>query len=147
MDEPSVLDYVLEKLAFWRKSEVAIPAGEEVPKPPVSEPAGDQPKKGFWMGMFILLPPLFAIFAQVFSEPDNRSKPLLIFLYILAYGSLLLLIIFRNWHIEPLKQDKGEAGDLSVRWVQFLIGSGFGYLAFLFFLGNRFNIINISHSK
>lgn len=144
MDEPSVLDYVLEKLAFWRKSKVTIPAGEEVPKPPVSEPAGDQPKKGFWMGIFILLPPLFAIFAQVFSEPDNKSKPLLIFLYILAYGSLLLLIIFRNWHIEPLIPEKEEAGDFSFRWIPLVIGSIFSFLAFLFFIGNLFTIINVS---
>ena len=144
MDEPSVLDYVLEKLAFWRKSTVSIPAGEDIQKPRVSEPAGDQAKKDFRKGILILLPPLFAIFAQVFGEPYNRSKPVLIFLYIVATGSLLLLIRFRIWYIEPLKLDEGEAEDFTVRWPQFLIGSGYGTLAFLFFLGNQFNIINIS---
>lgn len=144
MEEPSVLDYVLEKLTFWRESKVTIPSAEEEQQPPDSDSSGEQRIKHTWKNIFIFLPPLFAITAQIFSEPSNRSPALVIFFYIAAAGSLLSLIIFRDWKIEPLVPDKGEAGIFTIRWVLFGIGSGFGILAFLLFLGNRFTIINVT---
>ena len=33
MEEPSVLDFVLEKLTFWKKSQLSIPELEEDSKP------------------------------------------------------------------------------------------------------------------
>ncbi len=144
MDEPSVLDFVLEKLTFWKESKVTIPSTEEEQGPPDSDSNGKQRKKYIWRKVLIFLPLLFAITAQIFSEPPDRSPALVIFFYIAAAGSLLLLIIFRDWQIEPLIPEKGEAGTFTIRWGLFGIGSGFGILAFLLFLGNRFTGINIS---
>ncbi len=144
MDEPSVLDFVLEKLTFWRESKVTIPSAEEEQQPPDSGSVGEQRIKHIWRKILIFLPPLFAITAQVFSEPANRSQALVIFFYISAAGSLLLLIIFRDWQIEPLILEKEEAGIFTVHWVLFGIGCAFGILAFLLFLGNRFTGINVS---
>ncbi len=144
MDEPSVLDFVLEKLMFWRESKVTIPSAEEEQGPSDSVSIGEQRIKHIWRKILIFLPPLFAITAQIFSEPPNRSPALVIFFYISAAGSLLLLIIFRDWQIEPLIPEKGEAGIFTVHWGLFGIGCGFGILAFLLFLGNRFTGINIS---
>jgi len=144
MDEPSVLDFVLEKLTFWRESKVTIPSAEEEQQPPDSDSIGEQRIKHIWRKMLFFLPPLFAITAQIFSEPPNRSPALVIFFYISAAGSLLLLIFFRDWQIEPLIPEKGEAGIFSVHWALFGIGIGFGILAFLLFLGNRFTGINVS---
>jgi len=76
MDEPSVLDFVLEKLAFWRESKVVIPSAEEGKKPPISDIPRDQKSKLAWKNLYFFLPPLFAITAQVFSEPPNRSPSL-----------------------------------------------------------------------
>jgi hypothetical protein len=144
MDEPSVLDFVLEKLTFWRESKVTIPSAEEEQQLPDSDSIGEQRIEHIWRKILIFLPPLFAITAQIFSEPPNRSPALVIFFYISAAGSLLLLIFFRDWQIEPLIPEKGEAGIFTVHWALFGIGSGFGILAFLLFLGNRFTGINIS---
>ena len=144
MDEPSVLDFVLEKLAFWRESKVVIPSAEEGKKPPISDIPGDQKSKLAWKKLFFFLPPLFAITAQTFSEPPNRTPSLVIFFYIAAVGGLLLLIFFRNWQIEPLIPEEGEAGIITVRYVLFGIGIVFGVFAFLFFLANQFNFVNVS---
>jgi len=144
MNEPSVLDFVLEKLTFWRESKVTIPSAEEEQQPPDSGSVREPRIKHIWRKILIFLPPLFAITAQIFSEPANRSQALVIFFYISAAGSLLLLIIFRDWQIEPLMPEEGEAGIFTVHWVLFGIGCAFGILAFLLFLGNRFTGINVS---
>ena len=144
MDEPSVLDFVLEKLAFWRESKVVIPSAEEGKKPPISDIPRDQRSKLAWKKLFFFLPPLFAITAQTFSEPPNRIPSLVIFFYIAAVGGLLLLIFFRDWQIEPLIPEEGEAGIITVRYVLFGIGIVFGVFAFLFFLANQFNFVNVS---
>ncbi len=144
MEEPSVLDYVLEKLTFWKESKLFIPDLEEDPKPAGPGIDGDESKSRIWKSILFLLPILFAITAQVFGEPDNRSPLLVIFFYIAAALSLLLLVLFRNWKVEPLISDPGEAGEFTVRWIQFLVGMCISVLAFLFFLGNLFNAINLT---
>ena len=144
MDEPSVLDFVLEKLTFWRESKVTIPSADEEQQPSDSDFIREQRIKHIWRKILIFLPPLFALTAQIFSEPPNRSQALVIFFYISAAGSLLLLIIFRDWQVEPLIPEAEEAGSFTVHWVLFGIGCGFGILAFLMFLGNRFTGINVS---
>ncbi|MCJ7715569.1 MAG: glycosyltransferase family 39 protein [Anaerolineales bacterium] len=142
MDEPSVLDFVLEKLAFWREGKVVIPSAIDGKKPPDSDLPGDQKPKLAWKKLFIFLPPLFAITAQLFSEPPNRSSSLVIFFYTAAAGGLLLLIFYWDWQIEPLIPEEGEAGIITVRYILFGIGIVFGVFAFLFFIGNIFNPVN-----
>jgi len=144
MEEPSVLDFVLEKLTFWKESKLSIPELEEDSKPvdPGFDPG--ESKSWIWKSMLFLLPILFAITAQVFGEPDNRSPVLITFFYVAAALSLILLVLFRNWKVEPLISDQNEAGELTVRWIQFSVGIGISVLAFFFFLGNLFNVINLT---
>jgi len=144
MEEPSVLDFVLEKLTFWKESKLFIPELEEDPIPEDPGLDGGESKSRIWKSMLFLFPILFAITAQVFGEPDNRSPMLITFFYIAAALSLLLLVLFRNWKVEPLIPDQGETGEFTVRWVQFLVGMCLSVLAFFFFLGNLFNVINLT---
>lgn len=144
MEEPSVLDYVLEKLTFWRKSSLEIPPAEQGSEPDKAAQPRIDPGRGSWKIYLVFLPTLFAIIAQLFGEPDNRSSALMIFFYAAAGIALLLLIIFKDWKLDTLLPDEGEASDFSVRWVQFLIGSVLSVLAFFFFTGNMFNLLNIS---
>ncbi len=144
MGEPSVLDYVLEKLKFWRKSSLVIPPaekGSELDKP---VPPRSDSERGSRKTYFFFLPTLFAISAQLFGEPDNRSAALMIFFYAAAGIALMLLIIFKDWKLDNLLPDEGEAGDFSVRWIPFLVGSFLSVLAFFFFTGNLFNLLNFS---
>jgi len=144
MEEPSVLDYVLEKLTFWRKSSLVIPPAVEEQE--TDEPARTKsgPEKGDWKKYLVFLPSLFAIIAQVFGEPENRSAALMIFFYTAAAIGLFLLIIYKNWKLDALVLDEGEASSFSVRWIPFLAGSLFSVLAFFFFTGNLFNVINVT---
>ncbi|TFG50191.1 MAG: hypothetical protein E4H33_00655, partial [Anaerolineales bacterium] len=96
MDEPSVLDYVREKLAFWRKSSLTIPPADEKPLLPEHESGSGSIQSHSWKKYLIFLPSLFAITAQIFGEPDHRSRVLVIFFYTAAAGSLVLLTLFRN---------------------------------------------------
>ncbi len=144
MEEPSVLDFVLDKLTFWKESTLSIPALEEDQKPENAALDPDGSTVRIWKGILPLVPMLFAITAQVFAEPGSRSPQLVIFFYIAAAGSIVLLILFRNWRIEPLESDEGEAGEFTIRWVHFLVGIGISVLAFFFFEGNLFNGINLT---
>jgi hypothetical protein len=142
MDEPSVLDFILDKLTFWKKDTVSIPAVELDEKPVTQKIPAKKKELKSWQGLLTLIPLLLAIIAQVFCEPDQRSAGLAIFFYTGAAVGQLLLVFFRNWELSPLVQDQGEAGDLKFRWVLFVIGAAFCILAFLFFLGNLFNFLN-----
>jgi len=146
MEEPSVLDYVKEKLTFWKKGQIQIPDGEEQPEDQPPQPAleRERSKFGFWPLLSIAVPPFLAIFAQLFAAPEVRSKGLVIFFYCLAALSLVLLIIFKLWKTDSLNPGEGEADQLKVRWVQLLVGSLFSLLAFVMFAGNRFNSVNVS---
>ncbi len=97
MEEPSVLDYVLEKLTFWRKGSLVIPPAEQGPELVKPTQPRSEYDRGSWKKYLVFLPTLFAIIAQIFGEPENRSSALMIFFYAAAGIGLLLLIIFKNW--------------------------------------------------
>jgi len=143
MQEPSVLDYVIEKLTFWRKGNLEIPPAEQKPELDESLLSKGTSEKGLWKKFLVFLPGLFAIIAQIFGEPANRSASLLIFFYAAAGTGLLLLIIFKDWEIDTLLPDEGEASEFTVRWIPFLVGIALSVLAFFFFTGNIFNFINV----
>ncbi len=143
MEEPSVLDYVLEKLAFWRKSELVIPPSEHESELDRPIQTRAEIEKGSWKKYLVFIPVLFAIIAQIFGEPENRSPALMIFFYAAAGITLVALVIFRNWKLDSLLPDEGEAGDFSIRWIPFLVGSILSVLAFFFFTANLFNLINV----
>ena len=144
MEEPSVLDFVLDKLTFWKESKLSIPPLEADPQLADPKPVPVESKGRIWKSISPLIPLLFAIIAQIFGEPDNRSPQLIIFFYCAAAVSLILLVLFRNWNIEPLIRDQDEAGEFTIRWVQFLTGMVISGLAFFFFGGNLFNGINLT---
>ena len=144
MEEPSVLDYVIEKLTFWKKGQLRIPPVEEPEEPGQPSPVKERSRSALWQGITIFLPLIFALIGQNFGEPENRSAGLVIFFYASAAVSLVLLIHFKNWQVGSLIQEKGEAGPFKVRWVQFLFGSAVSLLAFAFFVSNQFNLINVS---
>ena len=143
MEEPSVLDFLKEKLTFWKKGQIHIPPGE---MPPAEEPPQeeDRPKSSYWPLLAITVPPFLAILAQVFAAPGERSQGLVITLYALAGLSLILLIIFKHWKTDSLLPEEGEADQFKVRWIQFLAGSVLSIMAFATFGGNLFTAGNVT---
>jgi hypothetical protein len=143
MDEPSVLDFIIDKLVFWRKSRVTVPPEVDKEGTTKVDPPREKKSSSIWQGILILIPTLLAIIAQVFCEPEYRSQALVIFFYISAIGGLLIWIFLKDWKITPLQPDQGEADEFSIRWILLLIGSLSSGVAFLFFLGNFFTYINL----
>ena len=58
MEEPSVLDFVLEKLTFWRESTLNIPPAKEEPGLEIPEENISRMKNGFWRRYLVFLPAL-----------------------------------------------------------------------------------------
>ncbi len=144
MEEPSVLDYVIEKLTFWKKGQLSIPAVEE-PEEPDQPPSKKRPSQSIrWQPLVILLPVFLALLAQLFGERQGRSAGVVLFFYGSAVATLILLVYFKKWRVDSLEVWEGEAGPFKVRWIQFLAGSVVSLLAFFFFTGNQFNLINVS---
>ena len=144
MEEPSVLDYVIDKLTFWKKGQLSIPLLEESEEsyPLPSEKV--KVKSALWQRMVVFLPVIFALLAQTFGEPEGRSPGLMIFFYLSGATSLAVLAFSGKWQMGSLFKTGVEAGPFKVRWVNFIFGWAISMLAFGFFAGNQFNLINIS---
>lgn len=150
MEEPSVLDYLIDLLTFWKKKTIEIPpAGEEEPSPPVQAPPEEEKeerkKKGFFNRVWVILQPLFlALIAQFFLEPPRRSKGIGIALYLLAAVILVVLIQRKSWFLPPVSPSKEQEERDTLRLAPLFIGVAFSLLAFVFFSGNQFTPLNVS---
>lgn len=150
MEEPSVLDYLIDRLTFWRKKAIEIPpAGEEEPplpvQPPQEEEEAERKKKGFFNRVWVILQPLLlALIAQFFLEPPRRSKGIGIAFYLLAVVILGFLIQRKSWLLPPVSPAKVQEEKDSLRLAPLFIGVAFSLLAFVFFSGNQFTPLNVS---
>lgn len=152
MQEPSVLDYVKSKLAFWKQSSIEIPVPEPdaVSSPAagemndsaaaqvedsrkawaVSNPlAGSSASSIFLIGLVLS----FALLAQGFLEPPNRAAVLGMIAYAVT-AAALGLGYFRNLILPSAPPEDAHAPErLSFRAEGFLIGLGLMLLAFITF--------------
>jgi len=145
MEEPSVLDYIIDKLTFWRESTLEIPeegsasTGSSGPK---STPRGSEFPLGKMLG--ILGSVILALLAQRVLEPPTRSPAAGLLLYIAAAAGLVYLALKGTWKVEPLSPDDQKEISFQVHWHWLAAGLLVSMLAWLLFLGNRFTIINVS---
>lgn len=144
MNEPSVLDYLIERLTFWREKTVQIPSPETPADDQLAEDREGQPlTAGFQVQRWLIwLPPLLAWAAQLLLEPPSRSVFPAVILYLGAAGVLLVLIWKNYWaYALPSKDQAGPfAEGIKGKW---LVGGVFSsLLAFFLFLGNRFSLLN-----
>lgn len=151
MEEPSVLDYLIEKITFWKKQTIEIPpADEEETAPPPVQPPPEEAvkegkKKGFLNRVWIILQPLLlALIAQFFLEPPRRAKGIGITLYILAAVILVVLIQRKSWSLPPVPMSNKQEEKDRLRLTPLFIGVAFSLLAFVFFSGNLFTSLNVS---
>lgn len=144
MEEPSVLDYVLEKLAFWKEGSIVIPRGAV--EPPSSEKADTEVRKitildRSWVST---LPVVLGLTAQFFLEPPGRSPWLGLVLYMMAGGLLTLLVVRKRWHLQDVPAVKTADIADTVSLIPLLSGLVFVLMAFFLFSGNRYTLINVS---
>lgn len=172
LTEPSVLDFVLEKLQFWRKGTLTLPAMDDAVAPPelaaaallepgeagaapqpLAESAPQPPAEPLrwpWRGLAALL---LALAAQTAFEPPDRAWQTGLLLWA---GALLVLIWSwrRNeWLLANLRPDRLDpVQSQGVRLFDLVLGTilaliafflfGSYHLGFLISDGNKFTFIN-----
>lgn len=167
MDEPSVLDYVKAKLAFWKASSIKIPSTDEVDalsnKPVTGELRPVQPvaqaqeipekrkrvSKGYMPSAVpLLLAPLaLVLIAQGFLEPPGRAWKLSMFIYAVA-AALIAVAYFRNLLLAGNNSEEVQDPPVfTFRFSGVLVGTVLMVLTFLFFGSKppevpKFNFIN-----
>lgn len=149
MEEPSVLDYLISKLTFWRKSSLEIPALAEEERAEVdaegfSEQEAKKTRFSFQGNWLVLAPLGLALLAQLALEPPSRSWRAGLGLYVLAVGSLIWLLVRGSWKPVPLPLDRELDLSLAFRDNVFLIATGLSVAAFFLFRNNRFNPLNLT---
>jgi hypothetical protein len=162
MNEPSVLDYIKEKLRFWKKTDLQLPDAEEIneaaPNPGIETEAAIHPreevstKKVLFPGIRIpwraIIALVIAIIGQGLLEPPNASKGAALALYLAATALLIWSAISNEWKIADT-QDRTEIEwpIFKIRWQFLLAGSLLTGLTYLAFNGYVFNFIAISISS
>jgi hypothetical protein len=161
MDEPSVLDYVKSKLAFWKGSSIQIPVPEdETQTAPVSaemvEPgaAGSAKKARLAVQPFSLAGLLLALaslalslIAQSLVEPPNRAWQASLFIYGIA-AAMVGMAFYRSLMIPAdLPTEENRPDSLAFRLPGLIAGLVLMALTFLFFgrgVGDvpEFNLLN-----
>ena len=146
MDEPSVLDYLKAKLAFWKKSDLQFPDLAENPQLPDQALAGDLPLstpsselvsdafKGLpWMAILALV---FAFMGQMVIEPPARAAGLGLAFYAIAAlfaaaGMLRKQVALADVEPEPEPHPQTPSDDLRLPWLVSVAGITLGAVIFL----------------
>jgi 4-amino-4-deoxy-L-arabinose transferase-like glycosyltransferase len=143
MDEPSVLDYVIDKLIFWKQAEISLPGEEDKPSEE-HDPAVSTREKASWDGLLLLLPVTLALIGQSLLEPPYRAATAGVLLYLISISLLVWLILRGTWKLNPVPPDQEQLPTPRIRFGLLAGGVVISILAYLLFLGNMFTIINFS---
>jgi hypothetical protein len=160
MDEPSLLDYLKERLKFWQRGErIRIPDAPAQEEKAIKAFPVEKKKKAADGGLGLvlavralpvssLLALFFALIGQSIFEPRPGTEANArlsggLFFYGLAALLLALALLRRQWPLaEP--QPEGEAVDaLKFRWVPLVLCLPLSLTAFLAFSGNLFTPLNL----
>lgn len=156
MNEPSILDYLIDKLTFWRESTLDVPPAEQAAE---RGARGERAAADRAMGRtllsqrwLVLIPLLLVWSAQLLLEPPGRSSAPAVILYGLGVLLLVVLIRLNIWKIPALQEKPAEDLNNDLRWRWFTVGLILSLAAFWFFgvnpigpgafSGNRFNVLN-----
>ena len=143
MEEPSLLDYLKERLDLRRifRGEVAVPREEPTPKTPEEDKEKTPVTIQFpWRLLLVLL---LALLGQRFFEPEASQPALGIVFYAFAIGLLILLLVKKEWRLLPVKPDAAEQFSLTYRRTPLLFFVPLFLLAFFLFSGNQFTLLNL----
>jgi hypothetical protein len=158
MEEPSVLDYLKDRLRPWRKPDHPLPKeplGESVDKEVVQpsevarpvqavavEKQAGPPIRLPWRSFLALG---LAMLAQITLQPGpNRDWLPGVLLYLASAASLVWSVLQDEWKLAPLPEGQSRSDPLTVRWVPAVVGLLLAGLVFLTSGGNRLNLLNLS---
>lgn len=135
LSEPSVWDYVIEKIKFWETMPPSTPGNQDEAKPVQKI---DFP----W---FTLAAVILAIIAQLSLEPSvNRTAWFGILLYAVAFVCALVAIFKQEWKLPEIKPNASSVMKTAFKIELLLIGFGFGIVAYVLFGSGQFGFFNIA---
>jgi 4-amino-4-deoxy-L-arabinose transferase-like glycosyltransferase len=158
-EEPSILDYIKQKLSPWKAQTIKIPK-DELPSEKLSSQLVSQEEPSVQIHPEIQAPPErkfpwkdfpwrslvalgLALFAQYSLEPRlNRSWTLGVILYLLSLGWLIWALRNGEWQLAPQRDDERSPDSGKFRLYPLIASGVFSLLAFLGFSGNLFTAAN-----
>ncbi len=143
MDEPSLLDYLKERLDLRRilRGEAAKPPILPLPdKPEEAQDQGNANTRFPWRVIPVLL---LALLGQRFFEPGSAQPALGIIFYMFTVGLLIFLLIKKDWQLPTVKPDEADQLSLRYRRVPLIIFVPLFLLTFFLFSGNQFTFLNV----
>ena len=151
MDEPSLLDYLREKLSLKNLFSGKPAASEAQLETPEQEPVETDPQADSihtpslaanapWFPLAALL---LALVGQRFLEPATRNLKLGIAFYLLAVAALVLAIIRKEWTLASLAEQGTAQTQPRIRLFTALVLAALLLLSFFAFSGNKFSFLNI----
>lgn len=162
MEEPTVLDYVKEKLHFWKKGTLAFPtevvnqiaidgAEGELPAEPASFFDGSTESTAERIYSILRLIPkwsLLALFAALFGqmiiERTHEQWQAGFFLYVSALGLVGIAIRKNEWNLTPIPSANEEFAPIRITKRLFFVILPLVLLTFLLFGNGKFNFFNAS---
>jgi hypothetical protein len=134
-DEPSVWDYVIEKIKFW----------ETTPLGAHGDPGEAESVQKINFPWFTLAAAILAVIAQLSFEPSaNRFAWFGILLYAGALGCVCIAIFKGEWNLPEIKPNTSSVMKTDFKIELLLIGFGFGIVAYVLFGSGQFGLFNIA---
>jgi hypothetical protein len=134
-DEPSVWDYVIEKIKFW----------ETTPPDTHGDMGEAESVQKINFPWFTLATAILAVIAQLSFEPSaNRFAWFGILLYAGALGCVCIAIFKGEWNLPEIKPNTSSVMKTDFKIELLLIGFGFGIVAYVLFGSGQFGLFNIA---
>ncbi len=165
MEEPSVLDWVKEKLAFWRQhrpseqTQVQMEMDElfeDEPVEPVVKVVANtvdvEPrllhlektlKIPYRLPWRAYLAVILGLVGQRMLAPETRNLGVGLTLYGVGVAFLIWGLFIKEWHLNQLPENLDEVLPHKFRRGLFLVAMGLLVVAFVVLGGNQFNFINL----
>jgi hypothetical protein len=134
MAEPNVLEYLKDKLIFWKDAPSTIVTDYSEPEHTLRYRAAP------WLTLITLA---LALVAQFALEPPHRFLSLGILFYILSTIALIFAILQSEWLIAPMSAEEDHFNDYSIDLNGLIGGISLAIAAFLAFRNNRFTLFNL----
>ena len=153
MEEPSVLDYLKEKLNPRRWFRHDLPPPLKPAETQISEPEQPGGVKTIFMVSFFkligrlpwrsMLAVVLALIAQVQFEPPTQIATWGMIFYIAAGVFLVWALLVKEWQLPDIKTESAQSIGLELRTVPLFIFIVYIFATFLTFGGGNFTVINV----
>jgi len=145
MDEPSVLDFVKAKIAFWKKADVSIPVpeGETTDSAAVLSTKVSPSAGVVRLPWLVFLPFALAIVAQITLEPPDQRGLIGGLIYSIAAIATAGVYLSGRIQISQAPEDENRIDDMQMNWRYAVAGFIALMASFILFGSHSFSAVNL----